>query len=348
MNHKNQKSLAEIYNKHDRDENNRHKQMIKGLQEKGLYPRKFMMPIALQLELTAKCNVECLHCYNDSYGSRSDDAMTADKWKDFCRYIVSKGGVFECVISGGEPLLLGDSLFDIMDILHDDGTFFLLITNGYLLDKDKVKRLKKYSYKWLQVSIDGVDAEYHDYFRQRKGSWEKAVQGAFMVSSAGISLTIAHSVSPQNLSRIDDMCKLAYEVGAGSIIISEIMPSGRTFKHEDLLLSDEQREFMYEKVEENTKRYKGLMLIQRSFDIRIQHEKHIGIPLHGLIVRPNGDMRLDCMLPFTVGNILDDDFYTIWNNKTDKFWEKEIVKNYMDSHGGDTIKNYVDPDVYLG
>lgn len=59
-------------------------------------------------------------------------------------------------------------------------------------------------------------------------------------------------------------------------------------------------------------------------------------------------MRLDCMLPFTVGNILDDDFYTIWNNKTDKFWEKEIVKNYMDSHGGDTIKNYVDPDVYLG
>ena len=136
---------------------------VKKMQSIGLYPKKFDMPILLQFELTHKCNVFCKHCYNNS-GTHNTykDAMTHEKWKQFCHYIVEKGGIFECIISGGEPLLLGNDLFDIMDILHEDGTYFLLITNGFLLTEEKVKKLAKYHYKWIQVSIDGATAEYHD------------------------------------------------------------------------------------------------------------------------------------------------------------------------------------------
>lgn len=97
----------------------------------------------LQFELTRRCNVFCKHCYNNSGADNIEpDAMTPTKWKEFAKYVVSKGGIFECVISGGEPLLLGDDLFGIMDILHNDGTNFLLITNGYLLSHDKIEKLK--------------------------------------------------------------------------------------------------------------------------------------------------------------------------------------------------------------
>ena len=94
---------------------------VKKMQSIGLYPKKFDMPILLQFELTHKCNVFCKHCYNNS-GTHNTykDAMTPEKWKQFCHYIVEKGGIFECIISGGEPLLLGNDLFDIMDILHED------------------------------------------------------------------------------------------------------------------------------------------------------------------------------------------------------------------------------------
>lgn len=203
---------------------------VKKMQSIGLYPKKFDMPILLQFELTHKCNVFCKHCYNNS-GTHNTykDAMTPEKWKQFCHYIVEKGGIFECIISGGEPLLLGNDLFDIMDILHEDGTYFLLITNGFLLTEEKVKKLAKYHYKWIQVSIDGATAEYHDAFRQKNGSWNRAVNGAFMVSSAGIPLTIAHSVSAQNLNDVDAMCDLAYELGASNIILGEISLSGRTY-----------------------------------------------------------------------------------------------------------------------
>ena len=211
---------------------------VKKMQSIGLYPKKFDMPILLQFELTHKCNVFCKHCYNNS-GTHNTykDAMTPEKWKQFCHYIVEKGGIFECIISGGEPLLLGNDLFDIMDILHEDGTYFLLITNGFLLTEEKVEKLAKYHYKWIQVSIDGATAEYHDAFRQKNGSWNRAVNGAFMVSSAGIPLTIAHSVSAQNLNDVDAMCDLAYELGASNIILGEISLSGRTYDNQNLLLN---------------------------------------------------------------------------------------------------------------
>ena len=319
---------------------------VKKMQSIGLYPKKFDMPILLQFELTHKCNVFCKHCYNNS-GTHNTykDAMTPEKWKQFCHYIVEKGGIFECIISGGVPLLLGNDLFDIMDILHEDGTYFLLITNGFLLTEEKVKKLAKYHYKWIQVSIDGATAEYHDAFRQKNGSWNRAVNGAFMVSSAGIPLTIAHSVSAQNLNDVDAMCDLAYELGASNIILGEISLSGRTYDNQNLLLNETEREYLIEKIEYNTNRFRGKMQVQRNMDERLQYEQQLGVPCGGLIIRPDGNIRLDCMTPFVLGNILENDFETIWKSKCTHIWERPEIQEYYE-HKND-VKNYIDDDIIL-
>lgn len=320
---------------------------IKKLQSIGLYPKSFDLPLLLQFELTHRCNVFCKHCYNNSgINNNLEDAMTPEKWKEFCRYIVSKGGIFECVISGGEPLLLGNDLFDIMDILHDDGTYFLLITNGFLLTDEKVKRLAKYRYKWIQISIDGATAEYHDKFRQRKGSWQNAVNGAFMVSSMGLPLTIAHSVSAQNLKDVDSMCDLAYELGASNLILGEISLSGRTYENQNLLLNESEQEYLIDRIEYNTNRFRGKMQIQRNMNERLQYESQVGVPCGGLIIRPDGNIRLDCMTPFVLGNILEDDFEEVWQNKGIHVWERPEIREYYE-HINSGIKNYVDKDIVL-
>ena len=118
----------------------------KRLDNEGFYSEGHIFPIAsLQFELTSQCNMACKHCYNNSGCNKKRDAMTSDKWVLFSEYLVKHGGVFECILSGGEPLLLGDDLFRIMDILHDDGTIFYLITNGYLLTREMVERFKNIS-----------------------------------------------------------------------------------------------------------------------------------------------------------------------------------------------------------
>lgn len=323
----------------------------KVLQESLLYPKNLRFPLTLQFELTRNCNLCCKHCYNVSGVKKYSDAMTPEKWVDLAQYIVSKGGIFECILSGGEPLLLGDKIFDIMDILHEDGTSFLLITNGMLLTEKIVKRLKKYKFMWLQVSIDGFDAATHDRFRGVEGSWERAVNGAYYVSKHGIPLTIAHSITPKSLHDIDKMCELSYQLGAGTIILGEITPSGRSINNQDILLNYEERGELLRKTEEQRQKYAGRMTVERSANTKIQLMKYQKTLNTGAIIRPNGDIRLDCMTPFKIGNVLTDDLYEIWNTKGNTCWQDEKLIRYIDSMdlqtGFSNLQNYIDDDILI-
>lgn len=319
----------------------------------GLYSDTHTFPIAsLQFELTSHCNMFCKHCYNNSgMCNNIADKMTPDKWIAFAKYLVEHGGILECVLSGGEPFLLQEDLFRIMDILHDDGTLFLLLTNGYQLTEENVKRLKKYRYHWLQISIDGVQAKYHDSFRQKIGSWKNAVRGAKFVSKHGIPLKIAHCVTPYNLNDIDEMCDFAYSLGASAITVGELCLSGRTAQNQDLLLSHEQEEYLFQKVKENRIRYEGCMKVKSSNSVRKGLERHNKTPNSGAIIRPNGDIRIDGMAPFVIGNVLSEDFTEVWEKKIYTCWDDFKVKEFI-SHFDENDKNYlhinyVEEDVHL-
>lgn len=251
------------------------KQNIATLQNIGAYPKKFNYPITLQFELTGQCNLKCKHCYNRSGDSDRETLMTPEKWCELSRQIVSDGGIFQCIISGGEPLLLGDKLFDIMDILHDDGTSFVIISNAFLLTKEKVRSFAKYRYFWFQISIDGSTSEIHDNFRGVEGSFDRAVNGALEISDAGIPLVIAHTVTPQNINLVEDMINLAYRLGANSIILGEVMFSGRAYENADIVLNDEQKNFLYGQIEELGQKYQGRITIQRSAELKTQMERYM-------------------------------------------------------------------------
>lgn len=327
------------------------KQNIAMLQNLGAYPKKFNYPITLQFELTGQCNLKCKHCYNRSGDADRQTLMTPEKWCELSRQIVSDGGIFQCIISGGEPLLLGDKLFDIMDILHDDGTSFVVITNALLLTKKFVRRFAKYRYFWFQISIDGSTAELHDEFRGVEGSFNRAVNGALEISDAGIPLVIAHTVTPKNLAHVEDMINLSYQLGANSIILGDVMPSGRAYEHEEIILNDEQKNFLYGQIEELGKKFSGKITIQRSAELKIQMERYMSEVNAGGIIRPNGDFRIDCMAPFTIGNVLEKSVKEIWLAKGSDVWNSDAVKNYVASIDEDeqtsAIMNHVDVDIAL-
>ena len=327
------------------------KQNLTALQAAGAYPKKFNYPITLQFELTGQCNLKCKHCYNRSGDVDRETLMTPEKWCELARQVVSDGGIFQCIISGGEPLLLGDKLFDIMDILHDDGTSFVVISNGLLLTKKLARRFNKYRYFWFQISIDGSTAELHDEFRGVEGSFARAVNGALEISDLGIPLVIAHTVTPKNLARVEEMIQLSYELGANSIILGEVMPSGRAYEHAEIILSDEQKNFLYGQIEDLNKKFSGKITIQRSAELKIQMERYQQEVNAGGIIRPNGDFRLDCMAPFTIGNVLEKSIKEMWLEKGIDAWQSDAVKNFVASIDENAqtsaIMNHVDIDVAL-
>jgi MoaA/NifB/PqqE/SkfB family radical SAM enzyme len=325
---------------------------VEEAQNQGNYPQKFNMPLAVQFELTSLCNLRCLHCYNRSAESDQKTLMQLENWLNVCNDIVDNGGVFQCILSGGEPLLLGDNLLNIMDTLHKDNTGFVLITNGYLVDEEWVKKLAKYRYYWVQVSIDGSEEKEHDDFRMVNGSWRKAVNAAYLFSKQGLPLVIASSVTPKNLDKIEDMVKLAFNLGASSIILGKIMASGRAVHNKEILLNDEQNEFMHKRITELRGKYGDKIQIQTGSDVEYQLKNSSIFPTRAVIVRPDGNVRLDCVAPFVIGNVLETKFSDIWKSKAENCWKHPKVVEYIESFSGQeetesSIINYIDEDILI-
>ncbi|MBR1729473.1 MAG: radical SAM protein [Selenomonadaceae bacterium] len=317
----------------------------------GSYPEKFSFPIAMQFEVTSKCNLRCKHCYNRSGNSNVADTVTGDDWINFSKKLVEKGGLFETTFSGGEPLLLGDKLFEIMDVLYKDGTIFNLISNGYLFDKKILDKLKKYRFYWIQISLDSCNSKSHDEFRGVKGSWERATKAAYRIALSGIPLRIASTVTPSELENLEKMVQTAINLGASYLVIGEVMPSGRAFDNEEIFLSREQLNQFYLTTDEIIKRYKNQLTILVSSTTRTQLNYSSSEKLDGAVVRPNGDVRLDCTCPFVIGNILRDDVEEIWA-KYFNCWQNPLVKKFIEScdpiSGKNSFaENYNGEDIYL-
>lgn len=346
------KDYVKLYLNQDKRANEELEKNVKKLQDEGTYPKILEMPLTIQYELTTNCNLKCKHCYNQSGLNHNNDKMKGKEWIDLTKYIISKGGIFQSIISGGEPLLMGDDLITIMDLLHNDGTGFVLITNGWLLNQKWIDKFKKYDFYWLQVSIDGFDKKYHDHFRGVEGSWERAVEGAFNVTKAGIPLVIAHTITPDNLNDLENMVDLSYKLGASSIILGEVSPSGRAIENSEIFMNTEYKNIMYEKIEQVSKQFQGKISIQRASSTKIQLQQYQILPNSGVIIRPNGDVRIDCMAPFTIGNVLENPIDVIWKEKSATCWQNELVTKYIQSVNefngeSDFLKNYSDSDIRI-
>lgn len=327
---------------------------IRYQQEAGLYPNHFSYPVGLQFELTSKCNLVCKHCYNSSGSDHYQDVMSPQDWKELAHNIVREGGIFQAIISGGEPLLYGEHMFDIMDILHDDGTAFILITNGMLVRESTVKRLMKYRYFWVQVSIDDLHAEKHDEFRGVQGSWQKAVDAAYMMSSAGLPLRIAHSVTPENIDDLEGMVDFCYQLGASSIVCGAIMPSGRAVTEDAEGMIPSNEEFMtrlYDIVSKMQQKYSGTMAVLNSAEHLVDIHKKQSLPNSACVIRPNGDLRMDCTMPFSIGNVKEKSIAKIWKDTGITCWHNSQVFDYiskLDARGyHPTHQNHIDPDMII-
>ena len=134
-------------------------------------------------------------------------------------------------------------------------------------------------------------------------------------------------------------------------MIGEVMPSGRAFDNEEFLMSREQLNQFYSTMNELRKRYKNHLSITVSSSPHVQLKYSSSEKLNVAIVRPNGDVRLDCTCPFVIGNVLRDDVEDIWQKYSD-CWQHPLVKKFIEacdpvSGKNSFAENYNGEDIYL-
>lgn len=108
-------------------------------------------PILAHLIPIRRCNLDCGYCneFDDFSQPVATDVMLrrADQ--------LARLGTTVVTISGGEPLLHPD-LDRIIRRLRGHGIIAGLITNGFLLNADRIRRLNKAGLDHMQISIDNV------------------------------------------------------------------------------------------------------------------------------------------------------------------------------------------------
>ncbi len=289
-------------------------------------------PVSLHFELTHKCNQRCLHCYNQSgMEANLKDDLPIERWKELAKE-AGELGVFECAISGGESLLLGDSLFEIMNIMAEYDIRFRLITNGMLVTQGILDKLKKYHFKWLQVSIDGSRPELHDYVRGVDGAFRKAISAANLVKLNGFPLLISHVVVKSNLDYIEEMIDTAYFLGAKAIVVVPFCYSGRAIMNKDKLdMTPEEISSAFSRINAKRKEYYKRMNIISSLEEQAVLQLNNVKANSGMMIGPSGDVKISCSMPFVIGNVSNKSIYEVWESVGKKVRDHEQIKEYLRS-----------------
>lgn len=313
--------------------------------ENNFIPSIYEKPLGVQLELTYKCNQRCIHCYNQSGMDNNDkEGLTIQDWKEVARQ-AGDLGVFQCVISGGEPTVLGDELFEIMDILDSYDIKFVVISNGMLIDEKTIKKFRKYKYSWFQISIDGSRPELHDTIRGVK-SFEKAIKAANLVKEAGMPLVIAHSVMKINKDYIEEMLDMCYLLGAAKVITGPFSYMGRAVLNSELIsLTDKEINEVYDICDKKAREFSGRMQIAVAGEEVTSLRVKLAEPNSVLLIRPNGDVKFDCVSPFKIGNIKENTLHEIWSERGRYVYSNPRLINYVSQIKSTTDMLHVEPRV---
>jgi heme b synthase len=130
------------------------------------------------------------------------------------------------ILTGGEPLLRED-VFDLARHGTGLGLRMVMATNGTLLTSDVTKKIKDSGIQRISISIDGAGSEEHDLFRKVPGAFESALRGISLLKQEGIEFQINTTVTRQNAQKIDDILKMAVDLGAVAHHIFLLVPTGR-------------------------------------------------------------------------------------------------------------------------
>lgn len=181
----------------------------------------------LELQITARCNLKCRHCYLGE--AKPVELPTARVIKVLEEFERMQG--LRLLLSGGEPLLHPD-FWSINRAISRFGFRSVLLTNGTLIDRQTAERLQVHE---VQVSLDGI-GESHDILRGR-GSFDKALSAIKELRRLGKDVSVATMIHAGNLQDFPRLEELVKELGVKEWNVDVPCVAGRLAEWEELSVS---------------------------------------------------------------------------------------------------------------
>ena len=175
---------------------------------------KSSLPLWLNAEITYKCPLHCVFCYNPLNYAKHDNELDTESWiRVFSE--ARKLGSVQLGLSGGEPMLRKD-----IEILVEEscklGFFTNLITSGIGLTEEKIDNFKKYGLGQIQLSFQDSTKELNDFLSSTK-TFELKSKVAKLIKKYKYPMVLNVVLHRLNIDHIDEILNMALEMQADHV-----------------------------------------------------------------------------------------------------------------------------------
>ena len=275
-------------------------------------------------ECTLRCNLACRHCGSDC---KQISAIKDMPKEDFGRVLDSVAAATDSHkvminITGGEPLCRPD-LEACGRMIYEKEFPWGMVTNGLALTPQRYEKLLRSGLRAMTISLDGI-GETHDWMRSHKGSFEKASAAIKMVIESGeIAFDVVTCVNKRSYAQLADIKEFLISLGLKEWRLFTVFPVGRAAQDPELQLFNEEFRGLMEFIKATRKEgrimaeygcegflgnYEGEV---RSHFYTCQAGITVGSVLADGSISACPSIRSD----FHQGNIYQDDFMEVWNNR---------------------------------
>lgn len=202
------------------------------------------VPWAILMDPTSSCNLSCIGCWAAQYTHKHN--LPYETMDSICHQ-GKELGIYFYIFSGGEPLVRKEDVIRLC-AAHPD-CYFLSFTNGVLVDDAFCKELRRIGNLALAFSIEGNEPATD--MRRGEGTFRKVVKAMERMREHRLVFgysTCYHRYNTESVGSdefIDQMISLGCRF-AWNFTYIPIGKDART----DMLVTPEQREYMYHRVRE--------------------------------------------------------------------------------------------------
>ncbi len=190
-------------------------------------------PLWLLAELTYRCPLHCVFCYNPVDYATQAEELSTDDWLRVLREGRELGAV-QCGLSGGEPLLR-DDLELIVAEAHRLGYYTNLLTSGVGLTESRARALKAAGLDHVQLSFQDSTREMNDFLSHTK-TFELKNKVAAIIKGQGWPMVMNVVIHRLNIDHIDRIIGMAAEFGAEYIELANTQYYSWAFLNREQLL----------------------------------------------------------------------------------------------------------------
>ena len=205
---------------------------------------QMQIPFAILMDPTTACNLDCIGCWAAEYDK--GDSLSYE----LMDRIIREGkeiGTYVYILSGGEPLMRKKDIIKLCET-HSD-CYFLAFTNGTLVDEEFAKEIGRVGNFSLAFSIEGFEKDNDS--RRGKGVYTKVLKAMKLMRKYGNLFgysTVYHRNNTEVIGSYE-FVDFMEEQGCRFGWNFTYMPVG-TDAREELIVTAEQRKFMYHKIRE--------------------------------------------------------------------------------------------------